>query len=231
YQNIFKKNQEKAMRAMGQREIDWLKLRRFMLYGFSDAAGIERKSHLKGSPYHRTQRIIRKTLERAFRMHGASLPVVVLAQSLGGHVMSNYIWDAQQSGASQGTWRYDPAPEDQALEDFLRLKALRYFVTTGCNIPIFVSGFPKKDIEAIQTSAKGYAFLWRNFYDPDDVLGWPLEPLSRTYRDAVHRDYAIDAAGSLWGLVSQSWNPFSHRLYWKDQEVLESLCRDVRGLL
>lgn len=231
YQKLLQTNQRRVMTAMKRADIDWIKMRQFMLYGFSDASGLERRADMKDSPYHQAQKIIRNTLGSAYDQNGGKAPVVIIAQSLGGQVISNYIWDAQQSNPSQGTWKHDPAETDPNRDSFLRLKTLKFFYTTGCNIPIFVSGFPKEKIKAIKTSTSGYRIQWKNLYDPDDVLGWPLKPLSPTYKVAVTRDIPINAAGSLLGMIGQSWNPFSHRAYWKDGDVLRPLRNDIRSLL
>ena len=42
YQDILQDNQNAAFQRMKTRDIDWIKLRKFVLYGFSDAAGLER---------------------------------------------------------------------------------------------------------------------------------------------------------------------------------------------
>lgn len=200
YQDILQKNQTRTMQAMRREPINWIGLREFMLYGFSDAAGLERRSGHAGSPYHRTQQVIRGVLSEVYDELGGAVPVVIIAQSLGGQVISNYLWDAQQAMASQGTWKFDPAEEDAEKERFLRLKTLGFLFTTGCNIPIFLAGFPQEEIKAICTQGDGYDFKWRNFYDADDILGWPLQPLSDSYRRAVDRDIPVDAASSLGGL-------------------------------
>ncbi len=229
YQGVLQPNQKAVMRRMRSQELDWLRIRRFLLYGFSDAAGLERAAHRPNSPYAQVQRIIRDTLERAFDFIGGSRPVVVVAQSLGGQVMSNYLWDAQQGGgASRGVWRHSTTNTQR--DDFLRLKKLRYFYTTGCNIPIFLAGFPQGQIKPVKTASSGYAFRWKNFYDEDDALGWPLKPLSPAYRKAIHGDYKVNAGGSLIGHVTQSWNPFSHGGYWTDKQVIKPLTRDIRSL-
>lgn len=231
YQPILQDNQERCFRDMMKKNLDWVRLRRFMLYGFSDATGTERRAPLKDSPYHEVQKIIRNTLEKAYHFTGGPKPVILIAQSLGAQVISNYLWDSQLENPTRGTWKHDPPPSDPALEKFLRLRTLRFLYTTGCNIPIFLAGFPQSDIKAVATSTKGYAFRWKNFYDEDDVLGWPLKPLSPSYRAAVYSDKEVNASGSIFGSIGQAWNPLSHSAYWKDREILKPLQRDLRGLM
>lgn len=65
------------------------------------------------------------------------------------------------------------------------------------------------------TNNGGYAFTWKNFYDPDDPLGWPLKNLSQSYKEAVRNDYSVNVGGLL-----RSWNPMSHLAYWGDGDVI-----------
>ncbi len=60
----------------------------------------------------------------------------------------------------------------------------------------------------------------------DDVLGWPLKPLSKAYANAVSFDKRVNAGGLL-----TNWNPFSHQRYWTDDELLSELVADLEGLL
>ncbi len=228
FQGILQKNQNAMFRAMRRREIDYIKLRKFLLFGFSDAAGLERNTTLDGSPYHQAQQQILDTLERsASKLGSYKKPVIFIAHSLGCHVLSNYIWDAQSSSARQGVWKNSTAGQS-AADKFRRLKTLRGLFTTGCNIPIFLAGFPRENIQPVKTSSGGYNFKWRNYYDQDDVLGWPLQPLSPAYRQAIYRDEEINADGGFLGKITRGWNPLSHNGYWTDRDFLKPLAAEIQ---
>ncbi len=231
YQGVFQENEERVMAAMSEVSLDSLALRKFVLYGFSDATGLEREAEKANRPYQQVQAIIRGTLKRAYEFLGGSRPVVLIAQSLGCQVMSNYMWDAQKRAPSRGVWRAPRTRRGTRLDDFLRLKKLRYFYTTGCNIPIFLAGFPEEEIRAVKVASGGYSFRWKNYYDADDVLGWPLKPLSPSYAEAVYADVAVNAGGSLLGHLTHGWNTLSHLRYWQDSEVLEPLAADIERLI
>ena len=228
YQDVFQENQNALWNRYANSHLDWIKARKLLLYGFSDAAGHERKAAEPDSSYEQVQQTIRDKLEELYHNVGA-VPIVLVAQSLGGHVISNYIWDAQKDGgATRGIWCPNGPghSEDDKLDDFLRLKSLVFLYTTGCNIPVFVANLPEKDIEAIQTRALGYNFRWKNYYDVDDALGWPLKPLSDSYKDAIALDRSVSVGGLLAG-----WNPLSHSRYWTDRDVLRPLVNDIRTLI
>ena len=226
YQGVFQTNQERLWQDMSSQPLDMTKLRKFVLYGFSDAAALERNAEVKNSPYERVQQVIHDALGRAQGFVGADAPVVVVAQSLGGQVISNYLWDAQKAGgASRGVWKDRSPTGADAEEKFRRLRTLRFLYTTGCNIPIFLGGFPKSRIKPVATSTKGYDFQWKNYYDEDDVLGWPLRPLSDAYAGAIHTDKQISAGP--WPI---NMTPLSHTHYWEDVDVLRPLSDDLREL-
>lgn len=228
YQDILQTNQEAYFDA-AKDKIDWKKLRRFMLYGFCDASSLETQKAGKTSPYFQTQDRIKTALFNAYQQIGKSGKVIVLAQSLGGQVFSNYLWDAGKKAITgkdpaHGVWaksNLDPTLP-KAEDDFLRGKNVHRLVTTGCNIPLFVAGRSAAEIDAIAKPRPG--FKWDNYYDEDDVLGWPLEPLSPSYKKLV-ADHKIDSGG-----LFASWNPLSHTKYWGDSTFLNALVKHIEAL-
>jgi hypothetical protein len=229
YQEILQVNQAAIFERMRE-QIDWMKLRKFLLYGFSDAASLEHRKEQAESPYYKTQELILDVLDEVFdEVDQTGVPVIVLAQSLGCQLISNYIWDAQQIKPRVGIWsipRNDGVAQGSPKDIFRRLRTLQRLYTTGCNIPIFVAGH--KNIEAIQAPTN--AFKWYNMFDADDVLGWPLKPLSPSYH-ALVEDISINAGENLLGVVFQSWNPLSHGQYWNDQEVIKHVVSSIKQLV
>jgi hypothetical protein len=231
YQDILQGHQRAVLGAMSASGLRWRRLREFLLFGFSDAAGLERKPHLPGSPYLRCQERILAAIERG----GAALgdlhaPIVVVAHSLGCQVISNYIWDSQATSAHQGVWK-GTTSDGSPADSFRRLKTLRLMFTAGCNIPIFLAGYPPEEIVAVQTRTGGYDFSWRNYFDRDDALGWPLRPLSPSYGEAVEEDVAILSGGGILGTLVSGWNPLSHGRYWKEGRFLGAVATGIERLL
>jgi hypothetical protein len=152
---------------------------------------------------------------------------VVIAHSLGAYIISNYIWDRQNKD-----------PEGYGTTDFEAMKTLAGIVTFGCNIPLFMLAFDEIQCIAFPPSGLSDFFLganpqdvasaarWLNFYDPDDVLGYPLANLSPSYEDSVIEDIAINAGGILY-----SWNPLSHSHYWTDNNMTKPVAEMLSGLL
>lgn len=229
YQSVLQRQQEEIF-IRTKPLIDWMKLRKFLLYGFSDAASLEHKKSDPKSAYHLTQKVIQEELDRVFFKAGEkAVPVVIIAQSLGCQVISNYIWDAtpgKPSPPPHGIWAQPGGNKSGSEKDiFRRLRTLARLYTTGCNIPIFVAGHER--IVAIDKPNEG--FRWHNFYDEDDVLGWPLKPLSPSYEKLVE-DIEVNAGGGVLGAIMNSWTPFSHGEYWEDGEVLKHLVGTIEEL-
>lgn len=240
YQEILQSNENIVWGKVAKR-LKWDALRKFLLFGFADAAGLENGKESLTSVYSKAQEIIARELLAAQKAMEGDGPVVILAQSLGCQVATCYFWDALSYASGKkptvGIWQDLKALENNvnggcALTpkeiSFLQGKSsLRALYTTGCNIPIFVAAHLSKDILPIQPND---TFEWHNFYDKDDVLGWPLAELSDEYRKVV-KDHVVNAGGGIIGWIVKSWNPMSHGQYWGDDEVLDPLESQLQSLL
>ena len=227
YQDILQSNQEKLFQR-SKSQLDGKFLRKFLLYGISDAAGLEYSRTMPGGVYDISQRRIFDVMGEAYQaLEQKPSPVVMVAQSLGGQVISNYIWDANKKPkpVKWGVWRHAHADLSEKEKKFRRFGSLRTLFTTGCNIPIFIGGLPPDQIKPIKPpNAK---FAWKNYFDEDDVLGWPLQPLNlRGGYATLVEDVAINAGGFF-----TSWNPLSHIGYWTDMDFLRPLTAHLRELL
>lgn len=243
YQHILQPNELKIWENVSNMAVvDQTRLRKFVLFGFGDAAGLENGKEETGSVYEQAQSEIASTLLDAYRQNAnPNLKVVFLSHSLGCHVLSSYIYDAQKAAKARngghspkaGVWKDIDAwaaAKGTALskeeKQFLAAGSCMAWITTGCNIPIFVAAHA--EIVPISSPMPGL-FKWLNFYDRDDVLGWPLQPLSEAYGKLV-KDVEINAGQGLFDLVAKSWNPWSHTTYWTDNDVLDPVANTLRQL-
>lgn len=216
----------RAMKSGG--ELDFQSLRRFVLSNLGDAVAYQQEPGVNNTTYAAIHSCVADTLGDMRATLGVDRPLLLLAHSLGGAILSNYIWDRQN-----GT--HAPTP-------FERMETLCGFVTFGCNIPLFTLAYRK--VESIEfpppSLQQHYPQLapvaqWLNFYDRDDVLGWPLRPLGqfngdatspRRYDKAVSQDIEINVGGPL-----ASWNPLSHSDYWTDDDFTEPVADLIATLL
>lgn len=207
YHGDFQGNQQGVWDKMAASKypLDQQKLRKFFLYFFSDAATSEFRPDSEQSTYKRIQKTILLAIEALITESGnEKLPLIIIAHSLGCQIISNYIWDAQNG---IGIWK------DKKPKDYQKLATVDLMITSGCNIPLFVSGLEK--IEAINKPNE--KFKWYNYYDRDDILGWPLKPLSKgfdnAYANIVSNDIEVDTG----------WTPFSHSDYWEDDDFIKPI--------
>ncbi|CAM2853614.1 hypothetical protein [Vibrio neptunius] len=208
----------KAMMSEPSNDLHATRLRQFFLYGFGDAGSLEHSSHRRKDKYLAVQEEIFKTLEYAYADIGENenRPVIIIAQSLGCQVISNYLWDAEH-----GLNMFENYVDSENKESFMKLKTCENLITTGCNIPLFNAGLQERHC----FTKPHPSFRWDNYYDPDDVLGWPLRQLDDSYH-AIVDDHPINA-----GSLIASWNPFSHGQYWSDKDVIKPLVSIIRSKL
>jgi hypothetical protein len=251
YQDVLKGNQNEIWERSDQNSrLHYAELRKFLLFGFGDAAGLENRKEDRGSVYELAQAEIARQLLAAYeggggRDGGGLMPVMFLSHSLGCQVLSSYIYDAQRARGIlpggmpvAGIWknidawsRDEPGLGRLLMPDekrFLSGGSCMAWITTGCNIPIFVAAHKQMHIKPIARPTGN--FRWLNIYDPDDALGWPLRPLSSDYADLVE-DRSINAGQGMINWLLKSWNPLAHRLYWDDEDVLEPLTHMLRLLI
>ena len=220
FQDLLQANEDRAWADMdlagGWFPRPWRKLwgsgREFFLFGFSDAATYQTRPAADGSAYKKIHGKTRDAIDKLGDTLGdEQAPVVIIGHSLGCQVISNYIWDAQDN---KGIWSATNRPSH-----FQKLGTAVYFFSAGCNIPLFVSGLDQ--IPAIE--APNERFRWVNYYDKDDVLGWPLRPLSASYRQLVE-DVELRTRGVL------GWTPMSHTGYWRSGSFLKPVARLINDL-
>jgi hypothetical protein len=241
YQQILKPNEQEVWRRItGNSKVRYDQLRKFLLFGFGDAAGLENRKEDSGSVYELAQIEIAKTLLDAYVANAPDTPVVLLSHSLGCQVLSSYIYDAQKARSgvpvAAGVWKdidhWSRTLQGRALTEseksFLACGTALGWITTGCNIPIFVAAH--KEMTIIPIAPPRPSFKWINIYDPDDALGWPLQPLSEGYRVLVE-DRAINAGKGVINWIVKSWNPMSHSSYWQDEDVIAPLASMLTQLM
>ena len=199
-------------------DLDWVTVRQFFINFFADAIAYQRKFVAHDDMYRQIHNRIHQSLARLrSNLGNQDKPLIVIAHSLGSVIMSNYIWD-EQTNQGLGT------------NPFERMETLASIVTFGSNIPLFTLAlddiecitFPPPTLPAkLKTRAK-----WLNFFDGDDVLGYPLKPLSTSYRQTVTADLQINAGG-----LFTSWNPISHTEYWTDNDFTKPVAQLICDLV
>jgi hypothetical protein len=203
---------EVALLALEEKSGDlaWMDVRRFVVHNLADAIAYRRAYDEAGTMYDVVHDVIRQKLRNSIKDIGDDTPVMLLAHSLGGAIMSDYIWE-RQKGAQPG---------ETSLERLVNLVGI---VTFGCNIPLFTLALPRvqpimlpsRELSA-ELDAVRPAIEWHNYYDPDDVLGWPLERIYDPRADGQPGPRIVDHSINV-GDWKSSWNPMCHAEYWTDR--------------
>jgi len=233
---ILDDKERQLMTAMLSRtRLDWIQLRTFVLNNLADSVAYHKSYAIPDATnerpvYTQITQAVAMEMNRLAQKVQPNSPLVVIAHSLGCHIMSNYIWDTQ-TRPSDRKHVIDPASPFENCETLTAMK------TFGCNIPLFLLsneniepiGFPGTGIAAafphatpaqIESVAK-----WTNFFDRDDVLGWPLAPLSKAYEKVV-TDVQVNVGGWF-----ASATPLSHDQYWTDKDVIRPIAASLASIL
>ncbi|MFA0391466.1 hypothetical protein AB4508_20515 [Vibrio splendidus] len=213
YHTEMQKNQYAMWDRMTKsHDLDVRKIRKLMLFSFSDAANIQDYS-TPDSMGSIVSKCVHDELNNLLGRLEPNAVVIVVGQSLGNQVFSNYVWDVQNE-----TGIFSPGRED-VITALGNLKRVRIWFSTGNNMPMFVSGLPEGEIKAITKPHD--QFEWWNFFDVDDALGWPVSPMGGDYKNKLNvRDFEINTGFTV----------MSHSKYWKDRDFIEPFCEKVSSL-
>lgn len=208
--------------ARKNHDIDYITLRQFVITALGDATAYQKIGDNETATYGKIHSRVSAAINNLYEgdLEHKNCPLIVFAHSLGGHIMSNYIWDMQKASRNG----------DITLSSFEKMEHLAGFVTFGCNIPVFTFAhdivvpisFPgEKLTEAEKSKAK-----WLNYYDPDDILGYPLKAINSAYDKTVYADIPINVGG-----MFSSWNPISHGDYWTDNNFTKPVSKFISTFL
>lgn len=185
----------------------------------------------ESATYLRIHKRVAKTMDRLSKSAGPGAPLVIVAHSLGGVIASNYLRELQED-----TYKSELLPEeihdiagDTPLE---RGETLAQMYTLGTLLALYsvrhrefdepmrvpspqlTQHYPPERFGDLPTR-------WVNFYNPNDVLGYPLQFLNDAY------DRAVEDRHVTVGNWRTSWNPLSHMDYWGDEKVVTPIVEGI----
>jgi hypothetical protein len=164
---------------------------------------------------------LRNLAERA----GATAPLCTIAHSLGTVIASNYFYDLQEFTRTRGSKVLMPEAVRSQMENtpLERGETLTLFYSLGS--PLALWSLHQKFDQPIQVPAKQLSAYhpelegeWVNFYDPTDIISYPLKPLSPEYEAVVTTDWPVNV-----GNLLTRWNPLSHLAYWNDHFITNAI--------
>jgi hypothetical protein len=200
------------------------KLRRFLVDFAADAIAYQ-PSPSDRTAYDSIHREVATSLARLAERAGPRAPLCIIAHSLGTVIASNYVYDLTKKHNSFMCPSVRRIIHRTPLE---KGETLARFYTMGSPIGLWSLRYPKFG-EPIQFPTPALArhhpnmrSEWVNFYDPDDVIGYPLRPLNARYHSAVTEDRPVDV-----GSLFERWNPLSHLGYWNDGKVADVIAESL----
>ncbi|MDQ6418761.1 chemotaxis protein [Paenibacillus sp. LHD-117] len=163
------------------------------------------------------ERVARK-LQCLARRAGPDAPLCLIGHSLGTIVASNYLYDLQN--------RKLP-PRIQSIIAFgntplERGETLSHLYTMGSPIALWTlryDDFGKPVTVPVPRFQQKGIGEWVNFYDKDDVIAYPIKPLSEPYNRAVTEDIEVCNPGLM------AWTPLgSHGGYFESAVIQDRIC-------
>jgi hypothetical protein len=222
YSDILADNQKKFITRLGT-SVAQGQIRDFVINNLGDPASYSSNPYdSDNSVYMPIRKRIEETMSSLAGKIEPDAPLLILAHSLGGHVISNHIWDAQH-----------PDKSINKNAPFTLMSRVAALVTFGCNIPLFTFALSYEDIVPIAfpggdlAPAKIVKPWWRNYYDRDDALGYPLAQTGKGYNTLRTKGNLTDVAINA-GSIFTSWNAFSHNGYWGDLDLAEPIADLLR---
>jgi hypothetical protein len=212
-------------RVSAGRDLDFVKLRHFMVDFAGDAIAYQ-PTPWGREVYDSVHAVVATSLRALASRAGEGAPLCVIAHSLGTIIASNYLYDLSQRRRKGFVAKaVRQAKQNTPLENG---ETLTLFYTLGSPIAIWSLRFEEFGIPIavpapeLPSHHPQLAGEWINFYDPDDVIGYPLRGLNDAYKASVTKDVALNAGGLL-----ASWNPLSHNGYWTDDDVTKPIARSL----
>ncbi|HMP81416.1 MAG TPA: hypothetical protein PKA41_01765 [Verrucomicrobiota bacterium] len=208
-------------------ELDFIGLRKFMVSFAADAIAYQ-PAPKERDAYENIHVEVARALRRLAGRDCADAPLVVIAHSLGTVIASNYFYDLEKDARKKfipavirreiGKTPLERGETFTSLYTFgspIALWSLRY---TDFGKPITVpSPLLTNHHPGLEAASE-----WINFYDKDDIIGYPLRRLNDAYRKAVKEDRQVNAGG-----LFSSWNPLSHNGYWTDNDVTKPIAEGL----
>ncbi|MBH5316194.1 chemotaxis protein [Paenibacillus sp. GSMTC-2017] len=219
--DIFEEREDQLYQTLvSAKNLHYKQLRRFVIHYLADAVAYQPVEY-PSQNYEAVHKTISQALNRLSDQAGPKAPLCVIAHSLGGVIASNYFYDLQMTSRKE-SMIIDPL---SALE---RGETLTHFFTLGTTLPLWSLRYrnfnqpvsvPSPLLRAHYAKVSGG---WTNFYDKNDILGYPLRNIDPMYELAVKEDVEVKV-----GDWKTSWNPLCHSGYFMSKSITERIVRSL----
>ena len=224
---VLQKTENELWRRLRSGKLRYRALREFMVDFAADAIAYQ-PSPKESEIYDEVHAVFAQALSDLADTAGPRAPLCVIAHSLGTVIASNYFYDL------------DPDRRRRLVPDSVRKvlgrdttplergETFALFYTLGSPIAIWSLRYkdfgrpidvPASKLPQHHLNLRGE---WVNFYDPDDIIAYPLKSLNDVYAKVVTQDERVNVGGIL-----TSWNPAAHMGYWTDNDVTKPIAASL----
>jgi hypothetical protein len=191
---------QRVRKGDGKSDLDMVRLRKFMV-GFAGDAIAYQNDEVGKPTYDAIHKTITDELESVQNELGdEEFELTIVAHSLGTVIASNYLYDHRE-----------------------KLTTVNFF-TLGSPIAIWLLRYGSvttADSESVVKVARPNG-VWINILDDEDIIGYPLKPISAAYNKAVDMDYITEVGGPF-----SAGSPMSHVGYWEDGNVYKPIAKKL----
>lgn len=212
----------------GLRELHYPTARWLTLHFAGDIIAYDRK--MDESNYVAAHEVLAKALARLADKAGERAPLCVLAHSFGTVLVSDYVYDQQETLRGHKLVP-DEVRAVMGTSALARGETLAWLYTMGSPLALWSLRNPAArldkpiDFPGAGVGGEGNRLQseWVNFYDRDDVIAYPLRPLGPGYAERVTMDRPVTVRGR-WPVFQ---TPLVHPYYWSDGKVMEAIARSL----
>jgi len=241
--------------ARKENDLDFIGLRKFVLTKLGDAVAYQqiKGRNNTNKTYEEIHSRVKDDIKGLYTngLQSNNKPLVVIAHSLGAAIMSNYIYYCSLKtcflskffllfsraaalfgrGPLAALWDIQKEIADTAgMSSFKKMDTLSGMIAFGCNLPLFT--FAYDPVEAIKFPSDNLPddlkqkAKCHNYFDRNDILGYPLKAISPSYINVVSEDIEINV-----GNIFSSWNPMSHIKYWTGNDFTKPVSKLISEFL
>lgn len=195
-------------------------LRRYVIHHLADAVAYQ-PVESEAQNYEAVHMTVSESLHRLTKSAGPTAPLCVISHSMGTVIASNFFYDLQFSARGHRLVVDPTSPLERG-------ETLALFYSLGTTLPLWSLRYRDFD-KPIQVPSERLNHYhrrldgeWVNFYDKDDILGYPLQGVDPAYRTVVREDVPVNV-GPWW----KSWNPLCHSGYFSSRMIQEYIARKL----
>ncbi len=229
---VLQDEQDQMVRQINENgKLKWSGLRELVIDSLGDAISYHPSTNTRVQ-YDAVHLQVAEQLFALGETVGHDAILCVVAHSFGSVIASNYFYDWQRDDrATQPTSSVSrELCERFAASPLTQGKTLAMFITLGS--PLALWSLRQGDFDrpidipgpTFRSQYPNFDGGWFNFYDPDDVLAYPLSGVSDAYATLVS-DIPVRVGSLLTG-----WNPLSHCQYWHNRSVIQYVSVAIKHL-